>query len=327
MLSHKNLFSNAFTSATLWGWSGEDVLLHALPVFHVHGLFVACHCVLAVGASMLFLPGFESSQVIEHLPSATVMMGVPTFYTRLLADANFTADICCNIRLFISGSAPMLEATHHSFQQRTGQVILERYGMTETGMLVSNPLKGERRPGSVGFPLPQVDVRLVDETQKQVQPGQVGSIQVKGPNVFQGYWNMPEKTAEEFTDDGFFITGDQGVVSEDAYISIVGRAKDMVITGGYNVYPKEVERVLDAIAGVQESAVFGVADADFGETVVAAIVCDELITSSGEAIISAARKELASYKVPKKIVFLDELPRNTMAKVQKNALRQQFSTM
>jgi malonyl-CoA/methylmalonyl-CoA synthetase len=321
MLSHHNLAANALTLAEIWGWTCDDVLLHALPIFHVHGLFVACHCVLAVGAQMIFLPGFDSKKIIERLPSSTVMMGVPTFYTRLLSDPHFSADICASMRLFISGSAPMLESTHHQFNQRTGQTILERYGMTETGMLVSNPLNAERRPGTVGVPLPEVEVRVVDADGVVVEACEVGGIQVKGPNVFQGYWQMPEKTAEEFTDDGFFITGDQGVVSEDGYISIVGRAKDMVITGGYNVYPKEIERVIDSIVGVKESAVFGVAHPDFGEAVVAAVVADGSVKLTDALIIDAAKKELATYKVPKRVEFLAELPRNTMGKVQKNLLR------
>ncbi len=324
MLSHANLSSNALMLRDYWGWSEQDVLLHALPIFHVHGLFVACHCVLAAGASMLFLPGFNAEQVSDFLPQATVMMGVPTFYTRLLASGSFTAERCENMRLFISGSAPLLEQTHRDFEQRSGFRILERYGMSETGMLVSNPLQGERRAGTVGFPLPQVEVRVVDEQNRAVTAGDVGSIQVKGPNIFKGYWQMPEKTAEEFTEDGFFITGDQGVVSDDGYITIVGRSKDMVISGGYNVYPKEVELVLNQLSGVKESAVIGLSHPDFGEQVVAVIVGEKSLASA--SIIEQAKLQLANYKVPKQLFFVDELPRNTMGKVQKNLLREQYSS-
>ncbi len=324
MLSHKNLASNALVLKELWGFTADDVLLHALPIFHVHGLFVGCHCVLASGASMIFLPSFDVEKIEQRLPQSTVMMGVPTFYTRLLADENFTADMCSNMRLFISGSAPMLAETHHQFHNRIGQWILERYGMTETGMLVSNPLEGERRAGMVGFPLPGVDVQVVDGNNIPVAIDEVGSIQVKGDNVFQGYWQMPEKTAEEFTDDGYFITGDQGKVSEDGYISIVGRAKDMIITGGYNVYPKEVEQVLDDLAGIKETAVIGVPDTDFGEAVVAVIVGDGSEELKADSIIQQTKQQLASYKVPKTIHFVEELPRNTMGKVQKQLLREEY---
>ena len=324
MLSHSNLSSNALMLVDYWGWSEQDVLLHALPIFHVHGLFVACHCVLAAGASMIFLPAFKTAEVMAQLPQSTVMMGVPTFYTRLLADANFSAQQCENIRLFISGSAPLLATTHHDFEQRSGHVILERYGMSETGMLISNPLQGERQAGTVGFALPGVEARIVDTKQQPVAVGDIGLIEVKGANVFQGYWNMPEKTAEEFTADGFFKTGDQGQISEDGYISIVGRAKDMVISGGYNVYPKEVESVIDKLNGVKESAVFGLVDADLGEVVVAAVVADGRSDLQEAELISAAKKTLANYKVPKVVFFVDELPRNTMGKVQKNSLRLRF---
>ena len=323
MLSHGNLAANALMLHDYWGWNQDDVLLHALPIFHVHGLFVACHCVLAAGASMIFMPSFNVEDVITQLPKATVMMGVPTFYTRLLATGDFSAGQCSAMRLFISGSAPLLATTHQAFEQRTGHRILERYGMSETSMLISNPLQGERRAGTVGLPLPGITVRLVDADNQAVAIGDVGSIQVKGPNIFQGYWKMPEKTAQEFTEDGFFITGDQGVISADGYISIVGRTKDMVISGGYNVYPKEVELVIDAIEGVKESAVFGVADADFGEAVAVAIVADRAVDSV--AVITSAKEKLAAYKVPRHVYFLTELPRNNMGKVQKNSLREMFS--
>lgn len=325
MLSHENLRTNAFTLKALWGWQSDDVLLHALPIFHVHGLFVACHCVLASGASMIFQTGFKVEAIMAALPQSTVMMGVPTFYTRLLANDQFQSQQCGNMRLFISGSAPLLASTHQAFEQRTGLKILERYGMTETGMLVSNPLLGERRAGTVGQPLPGVELRVVDDAQQILAAGQVGSIQVKGANIFKGYWRKPEKTAEEFTDDGYFITGDQGSWSDDGYLSIVGRAKDMIITGGFNVYPKEVELVLDAIEGVKESAVIGLPDTDFGEAVSAVIVADASIRLSESAIIEAAKQRLGGFKVPKHIFFLEELPRNTMGKVQKNQLREQFS--
>ena len=314
-LSHHNLASNAQTLAECWGWQSDDVLLHALPLFHVHGLFVACHCVLAVGASMIFLPRFDSGDVIKHLPKATVMMGVPTFYTRLLATPAFTAEACVTMRLFISGSAPLLEQTHQDFSDRTGHNILERYGMTETGMLASNPLHGERRPGSVGLALPEVTIRL-----SGTNP--IGTLEVKGPNVFQGYWQMPEKTREAFTDDGFFITGDQATLSKDGYITIVGRQSDMIISGGYNVYPKEIETVLDALAGIKESAVFARPHPDFGEAVNAAVVCDNTASITEQSIIQHARTVLAAYKVPKRILILEELPRNAMGKVQKKLLRE-----
>ncbi len=325
MLSHRNLSANALTLCEYWGWSESDVLLHALPLFHVHGLFVACHCVLAAGASMIFLPGFSADTVKQYLPQATVMMGVPTYYTRLLADIDFSVNDCHSMRLFISGSAPLLEETHRQFEQRSGHKILERYGMSETSMLVSNPLTGERLAGAVGFPLPGVELRIVDADNIAVGINEIGSIQVKGPNVFQGYWHMPEKTAEEFTEDGFFITGDQGKINEQGYISIVGRAKDMVISGGYNVYPKEVELVIDDIAGVKESAVFGIVDKDFGEAVTAVIVADGSTALDVDVLINHIKQHLANYKVPKAIHFIDELPRNTMGKVQKNSLRQRFS--
>lgn len=325
MLSHGNLSANALMLHDAWGWQQQDVLIHSLPIFHVHGLFVACHGVLAAGASMIFMPSFSVDEVITQLPNATVMMGVPTFYTRLLASDDFSAQHCAAMRLFISGSAPLLATTHEAFQQRTGHRILERYGMSETSMLISNPLEGERRAGTVGFPLPGIDVRLVDANSKSVAVGDVGSIQVKGPNVFQGYWQLPEKTAKEFTEDGFFITGDQGMISDDGYISIVGRAKDMVISGGYNVYPKEVELVIDAIDGVKESAVFGIPDADFGEAVTVAIVVEAGVSFDVETIIASSREKLAAYKAPRFVHFLDQLPRNTMGKVQKNSLREKFS--
>jgi len=323
MLSHRNIASNAQTLHRIWGFQPDDVLLHALPIFHTHGLFVATNCVLMNGSSMLFLPRFDAESVFRLLPRATVMMGVPTFYTRLLADDRLTRGATAHMRLFISGSAPLLADTHREFQARTGQAILERYGMTETCMITSNPLEGERIPGTVGFPLPDVTVRVADEkTGQPVSPNSIGVIEVKGPNVFRGYWRMPEKTSQEFRADGFFITGDVGKIDESGYVHIIGRAKDLVISGGFNVYPKEVETVIDAIEGVVESAVVGVPHPDFGEAVIAVVLRRPGLDAPDEAAVIAACKEwLANFKVPKAVVFTDELPRNTMGKVQKNLLR------
>ena len=330
MLSHRNLLSNAQSLVSMWGFTDDDVLLHALPIFHVHGLFVALGCVFLSGASMHWLQGFDASQVIQALPGCTAMMGVPTYYTRLLADDRFTADLVKGMRLFVSGSAPLLEETFHEFEQRTGHRILERYGMSETNMNTSNPLDGERKPGTVGLPLPGVSVRIVDDENNVLPEGEIGNLQVRGDNVFKGYWKMPEKTAEDFTDDGFFNTGDKGRIDADGYVAIVGRAKDMVITGGLNVYPKEVELVIDDLAGVKESAVFGVPHRDFGEAVVAVVVRDE---ASGigkldeQGMIRSIKDVLSGFKVPKRLFVIDQLPRNTMGKVQKNILRQQYSTL
>lgn len=324
MLTHENLASNAATLHRIWGFQPDDVLLHALPIFHTHGLFVAINCVLMNGGAMLFLPKFDADAVFRLLPRATVMMGVPTFYTRLLADARLTRDAVAHMRLFISGSAPLLADTHKEFQLRTGQPILERYGMTETGMLTSNPLDGERIPGTVGFPLPEVTLRVTDEkTGQTVSPGSIGIIEVKGPNVFAGYWRMPEKTAQEFRADGFFITGDVGKIDDRGYVHIVGRAKDLVISGGFNIYPKEVETVVDAIDGIVESAVVGVPHRDFGEAVVAVVLRKPDAAALDEAaVIRACKEQLANFKVPKAVVFTDALPRNAMGKVQKNLLRE-----
>jgi len=323
-LSHRNLGSNAVTLHETWGFRENDVLLHALPLFHTHGLFVACHCSLLNTTPMLLLPKFDVDEVVALLLRASVFMGVPTFYTRLLACADFDREHCAHMRLFISGSAPLLEQTHREFHARTGHVILERYGMTECGMSTSNPLEGERKAGTVGLPLPGVDLRVVDDAGNPVAVGEIGEIEFKGPNVFQGYWRMPEKTAEEFTEDGYFRSGDLGTLDEDGYISIVGRDKDLIISGGYNVYPKEVELCIDELDGVAESAVIGVPDADFGERVTAVVVAesDDL---DEEAVITALRPLLASYKLPKRVAFVDELPRNAMGKVQKNMLRDRFS--
>jgi malonyl-CoA/methylmalonyl-CoA synthetase len=312
MLTHANLLSNAMTLRDVWGFTADDVLLHALPIFHTHGLFVATNTVLASGASMIFLPKFDASQVLDLMPNASVMMGVPTFYTRLLAEDRLDRARTAGMRLFISGSAPLLAETHRAFEARTGQRILERYGMTETNMNTSNPLVGERRAGTVGLPLPGVEVRLTGEN---------GMIEVKGPNVFKGYWNMPEKTAAEFTADGFFITGDLGRFDADGYLEIIGRAKDLIITGGLNVYPKEVEEALDAVPGVTESAVIGVPHPDFGEGIVAVYTG----TADGLELEAALADQLARFKQPKHYVRVAELPRNAMGKVQKAELRKQFA--
>jgi malonyl-CoA/methylmalonyl-CoA synthetase len=324
MLTHANLIANVNALVETWGFSSADRLLHALPIYHAHGLFVAIGCVMASGASMIFLPGFEARETIRHLDDATVMMGVPTFYTRMLDVAGFGRNDCKAMRLFISGSAPLRAETHREFAARTGQEILERYGMTETGMNSSNPLRGERRPGSVGRPLPGVEIRVVDADDRTLAPNEVGEIQVRGDHVFAGYRGMPDKTAEAFTTDGFFRTGDQGVLSRDGYLSIVGRNSDMIITGGLNVYPREVEQVIDSMEGVAESAVIGVPDPDFGEAVVAVIVADPTGAPSEAQIISAVGNKIANFKKPKRVFFVEELPRNTMSKVEKNTLRNEF---
>lgn len=328
MITHGNLAANGLALQQTWQWKQNDVLLHALPIFHIHGLFIACHNVLLGGSKMLFLEKFDSKTITRLLPKATVFMGVPTFYTRLLDDENFNRDACQNMRLFISGSAPLLEQTFEDFQQRSGHTILERYGMTETGMNTSNPVEGKRIAGTVGMPLPGVEARIVDENNQSVKDKGVGILQVKGDNVFKGYWRMPEKTAEEFTDDGFFITGDMATVNDEGYISIVGRNKDMVITGGYNVYPKEVELLLDESEDIKESAVIGLAHKDFGEAVTAIIVPDDINnTPDADELKKQLKEQLASYKVPKKIIFIEKLPRNTMGKVQKNILRETYKDL
>lgn len=316
MLSHGNLADNALALHAAWGFTPNDVLLHALPIFHVHGLFVALHCALLSGCPMVWLPKFADAEVLAGLGRATVMMGVPTFYTRLLANPAFTREAAAGVRLFISGSAPLLPSTFTDFEARTGQRILERYGMSEAVIITTNPLEGERIAGSVGYPLPGVDLRIAggEET---------GVIEIKGPSVFSAYWRMPEKTAEEFTADGYFITGDVGRRDPDGRVWISGRAKDLIISGGYNVYPKEVELVLDELGGVIESAVIGVPHPDFGEGVVAVVMGQ----GDEAAVIAEARRQLAAYKAPKRVVFVDELPRNAMGKVQKNLLRQRFADL
>ncbi|PKQ12780.1 MAG: malonyl-CoA synthase [Alphaproteobacteria bacterium HGW-Alphaproteobacteria-1] len=325
MLTQTNLLSNAEVLVDYWRFTGDDVLLHALPIFHTHGLFVATNVILLAGASMIFLPKFDTDQMIANLPRATSMMGVPTFYTRLLDDPRFDRDLVAHMRLFVSGSAPLLAETHVAFEARTGHRILERYGMTETNMNTSNPYEGERRAGTVGFPLPGVELRITDPDTGTDQPqGAVGMIEVRGPNVFKGYWNMPEKTAEELRENGFFITGDLGVIDARGYVSIVGRAKDLIISGGYNIYPKEIELLLDDQPGVLESAVVGVPHPDFGETVVAFLVPEKGALPDLDAIAAAAAASLARFKHPRKLILLDALPRNTMGKVQKNVLRAEY---
>ncbi len=325
MLTHENLASNALTLVDCWRFTSADRLIHALPVFHTHGLFVAVNVALIAGATMVFMNRFDSDAVIAAMPRATTMMGVPTFYTRLLDHPRLSREICANMRLFVSGSAPLLAETHRAWRERTGFAILERYGMTETNMIASNPYDGERRPGTVGFALPGVSVRIASpEGGAPVGAGEVGVIEVKGPNVFAGYWRMPEKTAQEFRPNGYFITGDLARVDGDGYIHIVGRAKDLVISGGFNVYPKEVESEIDAIEGVIESAVFGVAHADFGEGVTAAVVARPGAGLNETAILAALGGRLAKFKTPKRVFIVESLPRNAMGKVQKAALREAY---
>jgi malonyl-CoA/methylmalonyl-CoA synthetase len=328
MLTHGNLRSNAEALVETWRFTRDDVLIHALPIFHVHGLFVATNVALAARAQMIFLPRFEPREVLARMREATVLMGVPTFYTRLLAVPELDAAATAHMRLFVSGSAPLLADTHAAFRARTGHAILERYGMTETGMNTSNPYDGERVPGSVGLPLPRVEIRVVEpEGGTPLPAGEIGMIEVRGPNVFPGYWRMPEKTREDFRSDGFFVTGDLGRLDARGYLWIVGRGKDVVITGGYNVYPKEVELEIDALPGVAESAVVGLPHPDYGEAVTALIVPGDGAELSAAEIIERLRGRLAGYKLPKRVLFVDELPRNTMAKVQKNKLRDAYADL
>jgi malonyl-CoA/methylmalonyl-CoA synthetase len=328
MLTQKNLLSNAQALVEYWRFGKDDVLLHALPIFHSHGLFVATNVMALAGGAMIFLPKFDLETVLAQLPRATTMMGVPTFYTRLLDDARFSRDLVGHMRLFISGSAPLLAETHRAFEARTGHRILERYGMTETSMNTSNPYDGERRAGTVGFPLPGVEVRVCHpDTRAELPKGEIGMLHVRGPNVFKGYWQMPEKTREELQDDGWFITGDLARIDAEGYVTIVGRGKDLIISGGYNIYPKEIELFLDAQPGVKESAVVGVPHPDFGESVVAVLVPEAGATIDLAAIETVARGELAGFKRPRRIEILADLPRNTMGKVQKNELRARFATV
>jgi malonyl-CoA/methylmalonyl-CoA synthetase len=325
MLCHRNLLSNTQVLEQTWQFTSEDTLLHMLPIYHTHGLFVACNLLAMVGGSMIFLTHFDAERALYWMPQATSMMGVPTFYTRLLSAPMFTSDVSRHMRLFISGSAPLLAATHIEFEDRTGHRILERYGMTETNMSTSNPYRGERRAGTVGMPLPGVTMRLADEAGKIVTKGEIGIIELRGDNVFTGYWEMPEKTAESFRDDGFFITGDMAREDEDGYITIVGRDKDLIISGGLNIYPKEIESLIDAHHGVTESAVIGVPHPDFGEGVVAILVADDNVTA--DAVMAGISDKLAKFKQPKKILFVDALPRNTMGKVQKAVMRKEHEKM
>ena len=335
MLSHGNMLSNAQMLKDYWGWRKGDVLIHALPIFHVHGLFVAIHGALINGSKMIWLSKFDPKLVIAKMPQATVFMGVPTLYVRMLAEPSLSREAARNMRLFIAGSAPLLIETFNEWIARTGHTILERYGMSETVMLTSNPYTGdprhdhqaERRGGTVGFPLPGVCLRILGEDAQPVAVDEIGGIQVKGPNVFQGYWRMPEKTQEEFTEDGFFKTGDVGKVDARGYVTIVGRSKDLIISGGYNVYPAEIEGYINDMPGVAESAVVGVAHPDFGEVGVAVVIAKPGATLKAQAIIAALKSQLANFKIPKQCFVVAELPRNTMGKVQKNLLREQYKSL
>ena len=324
MLTHRALASNSLTLRDYWQFTDKDVLIHALPIFHTHGLFVATNVTLMAGGSCIFLPGFDAAKIIELMPRATSLMGVPTFYTRLL-DQPELADASRNMRLFVSGSAPLLADTHDRWRETTGHAILERYGMTETNMNTSNPYDGDRRAGTVGFPLPGVELKVTDpKSGDPLADGEIGVIEVRGDNVFAGYWQMPEKTAEELREDGWFITGDLGFVDDRGYVTIVGRGKDLIITGGFNVYPKEVESVIDELPGVNESAVIGVPHKDFGEGVVAIVVPQKGASLSETDVVAGLSEQLAKFKQPKRVVIVDELPRNTMGKVQKNVMRETY---
>lgn len=335
MLTHQNLLSNAQVLKDYWGWQkpgaslaqGGDVLIHALPIFHVHGLFVALHGALLNGSKTIWLSKFDPKLVIQKMPEATVFMGVPTLYVRMLAEPSLTPQAASKMRLFLAGSAPLLLETFNSWQERTGHTILERYGMSETTMLTSNPYlakDGERRGGTVGFPLPGVQLRVQDDSGQTLPTNEIGGIQVKGPNIFKGYWRMPEKTAEEFTADGFFKTGDVGKIDERGYVTIVGRSKDLIISGGYNVYPAEIESTINDMPGVAESAVIGVPHPDFGEVGVAVLILKPNATLTPDDVIANLKATLANFKIPKRCFALSELPRNTMGKVQKNVLREQY---
>jgi malonyl-CoA/methylmalonyl-CoA synthetase len=325
MLSHGNLCSNAIALHASWGFRPGDVLLHTLPLFHVHGLFVGLHTALLNASRIIFLPRFDAELVVRRMSQATVFMGVPTYYARLLAEPGFNSEVCRGMRLFVSGSAPLLRETFNEFRERTGHTILERYGMTETGMNTSNPYAGERRGGTVGKPLPGIEVRVADHADRALPPGQIGQIQVRGPNVMSGYWRLPERRHEDFSTDGYFRTGDLGQLDDDGYLSIVGREKDLVISGGYNVYPKEIEMLLDELPGVSESAAFGVPHADLGEALTVAIVPKLGAALTEQEVIAHVKHRLANFKVPKRVVFLPELPRNAMGKVLKNELRTAYS--
>src|SRR3981189_2569974 len=326
MLTHDNLASNSLSVVDYWRFTDKDVLIHALPIYHTHGLFVASNVTLFARASMIFLPKFDPDLIIQLMARATVLMGVPTFYTRLLQSPALTKASTKHMRLFISAWAPRLADTHREWAARTGHAVLERYGMTETNMNTSNPYDGDRVPGAVGHALPDVTVRVTDpETGKELARETVGMIEVKGPNVFKGYWRMPEKTKAEFPDDGFFITGDLGKIDANGYVHILGRGKDLVISGGFNVYPKEIESEIDAMPGVVESAVIGIPHADFGEGVTAVVVCDKGARVDETSVLKALDGRLAKFKMPKRVIVVDELPRNAMGKVQKNILRDTYS--
>jgi len=331
MLSHANLLSNALVLRQYWGWrtaeQGGDVLIHALPIFHVHGLFVALHGALINGSKMIWFSRFDAREVVRRMPDATVFMGVPTMYVRLLSEPTLNQDAVRSMRLFVSGSAPLLIETFTQWQERTGHTILERYGMSETAMLTSNPCHaadGDRRGSTVGFPLPGVDLRVRSEDGRSLARGEIGGIEVRGPNVFKGYWHMPEKTREEFTDDGYFRTGDVGLVDADGYVNIVGRSKDLIISGGYNVYPAEIEACINEIPGVAESALVGVPHPDFGEVGVAVVTAKPGATLAPEAIVTSLKASLANFKIPKRCFVETDLPRNAMGKVQKNLLREKY---
>lgn len=328
MLTQGNLLSNCEVLATEWEFTSHDILLHALPIFHTHGLFVATNISLLAGSKIFFMPKFDLNIIIEKMPDATTMMGVPTFYTRLLEDERFTKNLTQHMRLFVSGSAPLLAETHVQFEKRTGHRILERYGMTETNMNTSNPYKGERRAGSVGFPLPGIEIKITDSNTGATLPqGEIGEIEVRGPNVFRGYWQMPDKTAEELRENGFFITGDLGQIDDEGYLHIVGRNKDLIISGGYNIYPKEIELLLDEEEGVLESAVVGVPHPDFGETVVGVLVAESEAELDVDVIKQNIGTSLARFKHPQKLIVLPELPRNAMGKVQKKTLREDYKDL
>ncbi len=327
MLTHENLASNAIVLQQYWRFSRDDILIHALPIFHVHGLFVALNVILMAGASLRYMAKFNADSIMDAMPISTALMGVPTFYTRLLQQDRLCPEITQNMRVFISGSAPMLSETHTQWQQKTGHSIIERYGMTETGMNTSNPYDAERRAGTVGFALPGVEIRITDPKQDGVKVplNKVGMLEVRGKNVFRGYWQMPEKTKQELRENGFFITGDLATRDAQGYISIVGRNKDLIISGGYNIYPKEVETIIDNVSGVMESAVIGVPHADFGEAVVAVVAVPPSHTVTERSIYDTVQQSLAKFKHPKKIYFINSLPRNTMGKVQKKVLRDKYN--
>ena len=324
MLTHGNIGSNAHALKEAWNFTQADCLLHALPIYHVHGLFVALGCVFLSGSKILWMNAFNVDEVLKVIPKCSVMMGVPTYYTRLLSSPNLDRDTVANMRLFISGSAPLLEDTFNEFHSKTGHYILERYGMTETNIICSNPIEGKRKPGTVGKPLEGQDIKIVDDNFNYLDITEIGNIQVRGPNVFKGYWNLPQKTKEDLTSDNFFNTGDKGFLDKDGYLTIVGRSKDMIISGGLNVYPKEIESLIDDLEGVGESAVIGLKDDDLGEKVVAIVVREEKSKTNEDDLIRALKSNIAGFKVPKKIFFVEELPRNTMGKVQKNVLRDNY---